>query len=311
MPSAKNTFFRYLAVSPADEQWGLYVPTAGYSWTPAHSINYPLTQHPSAYHFRWEQGRILQEFQLLYVIRGEGVFESSGAGALPIKTGDVFVLFPGVWHRYAPNPATGWDEYWVGFDGEIPRRLMQRGCFAPKSPVFSPGLGSSWHELFAGVIELLEMEPMGYHQLLSGLTYQMLTRLHALSREEKLSDTFKDTVIRKAKYLVMEQLVTKIDWEELARELHVSYSWLRHTFQEYTGFSPYQYQLQLRLNKAKILLNGTSHSVKEVASEVGFDCPYHFSHLFKRKIGMSPEAWRHDARGGGGATAEIEREQAC
>lgn len=299
MAPEKNTFFRYLPVSPGDKQWGLYVPTAGYSWTQAHAPNYPLIQHPLAYHFQWRQGRILQEFQLLYMIRGEGVFESAAAGRLPIKAGDAFLLFPGVWHRYAPNPETGWDEYWVGFDGAVPRQLMQQNIISPKSPVFSPGLGKPWHDLFARVIETLELEPMGYHQLLAGLIFEMLTRLHALGREQKLGDTLGNTVVRKAKYLVMERLKEKIDWEKLAQELHVSYSSLRHAFQQHTGFSPYQYQLQLRLSKAKSLLNSTPQSVKEIASQIGFDCPYHFSTLFKRKTGLSPVSWRHDARGGG------------
>ncbi len=296
---AKNTFFRYLPISPGDKHWGLFVPTAGYSWTPAHSPDYPLAQHPSAYHFQWQQGRILQEFQLLYIIRGEGVFESAAAGRLPIKAGDAFVLFPGVWHRYAPNPETGWDEYWIGFDGDVPRRLVQQNILSPKSSVFSPGLGETWHELFTGAIEALELEPVGHHQLLAGLTYEMLTRLHAMGREEKLGGTLDNAVVSKAKYLVMERLKEKIDWEDLAGELHVSYSSLRHAFQQHTGFSLYQYQLQLRLNKAKSLLNSTPLSVKEVASRIGFDCPYHFSNLFKRKTGLSPVAWRHDARGGG------------
>jgi AraC-like DNA-binding protein len=38
--------------------------------------------------------------------------------------------------------------------------------------------------------------------------------------------------------------------------------------------------------------------VKEIAFRIGFDCPYHFSNLFKRKTGLSPVAWRRDARGG-------------
>ena len=299
MSSAKNTFFRYLPNSSGDKQWGLYVPTAGYSWTPAHSPDYPLSRHPSAYHFQWQQGRILQEFQLLYIIRGEGVFESAAAGSLPIKAGDVFLLFPGVWHRYAPNSETGWDEYWIGFDGDVPRRLVQQSIFSPQAPVFSPGLGKPWHDLFSRAIEALELEPVGYHQLLAGLVFEMLTRLHVLGREEQLGDTLDDTVVSKVKFLVMERLSEKIDWEELARELNVSYSSLRHAFQQHTGFSPYQYQLQLRLNKAKSLLNATPQSVKEIANQVGFDCPYHFSNLFKRKTGMSPMAWRHDVRGGG------------
>jgi AraC-like DNA-binding protein len=299
VPPTKNTFFRYLPISPDDKAWGLFVPTAGYSWTPAHSPNYPLKQHPSAYHFQWQKGRILQEFQLLYIIRGNGVFESAATGTLPIKAGDAFLVFPGEWHRYAPDHESGWDEYWIGFDGDVPRRLLQQNIISQKSPMFSPGLDGSWHELFTRAIESLEFEAVGYHQILAGITFEMLARLHAQGRVEKLGAGHDNAMVRKTKYLILERLKEKIDWDELARDLNVSYSSLRHAFQHHTGFSPYQYQLQLRLNKAKSLLNTTPQSVKEIAGQIGFDCPFHFSTLFKRKTGLSPLAWRHNAHGGG------------
>ena len=187
----------------------------------------------------------------------------------------------------------------MGFDGDVPRRLVQQNVFSPRSPVYSPGLGQPWHAFFTRAIEALELESVGYHQVLAGLVFEMLARLHALGREEKLGGSLDDAVVSKAKFQVMERLAEKIDWEEMARDLNVSYSSLRHAFQQHTGFSLYQYQLQLRVNKAKTLLNTTPRSVKEIAGQVGFDCPYHFSNLFKRKTGVSPVAWRHDARGGG------------
>lgn len=299
MSEQLGTFFRYLANSSGDRRWGLYVPTAGYSWTPPHSPSYPLKKHPSAYHFDWEQGRILDEFQLIYIIRGDGWFESAAHGRMKIRAGDTFLLFPGVWHRYAPNPETGWDEYWIGFDGQVPRQLFKEMTFHPARPVFSPGLGAEWHDLFTRAIEVLEIESPGHQQIMAGVTYQMLTRLHAMERGETKNTPKNDSIVRKAKYLIIERIADKIAWQDLARELGVSYSSMRHVFRHYTGISPHQYQLQLRLNKARCLLNDTSDSVKSIASAVGFECPYHFSHLFKRKIGRSPEEWRHNIRGGG------------
>ena len=304
MPPARNSFFRYLPISPVDREWGLFVPTAGCSWIPAHSPDYPPEPHPSAYNFHWQNGRILQEFQLIYIIRGEGVFESAITGQLPIKEGDVFVLFPGVWHRYAPKPETGWDEYWVGFDGDVPRRLMEKNFISPKFPVYSPGLGRSWNALFTRAIEALELEDVGHHQTLASLTFEMLTRLHALDRVEKLAKSSDMAMVRKTKNFIVERLNEKIDWDDLARDLEVSYSSLRQAFLRHTGFSPYQYQLQLRFDKARSLLNTTPLSVREIARQIGFGCPYHFSHLFKRKIGLSPSAWRHAAHGGERAGTE-------
>jgi len=304
MGSLKNTFFRYLPVSPGDKLWGLYVPTAGYIWSGPH-MDYPLAQHPTGYHYHWKWGRVLQEFQVLYVTRGEGIFESAAAGKRNIKAGDAFIVCPGVWHRYAPNPEIGWDEYWIGFDGTVPRNLLRKGCFRTEEPVFRIGLTNRWREPFVQAIELLQTEPLGYAQMLAGLTFQILAQLHVCDRNEKLGGAPDDAVIRKTKYLVMERLTCKVDCEGLARELHVSYSWLRHTFRQHTGFSLHQYQLQLRLNRAKSLLSGTGLSIKQVAHETGFECPYHFSHLFKRKTGTSPEAWRNTAHGGAPSEGQV------
>ena len=298
MSSETNTFFRYLPVSSLDKKWELYVPTAGYSWNPPHAAS-PVAQHPQAYHFSWETGRILQEFQVLYITRGEGVFESEVIGKRDISAGNAFLLFPGVWHRYAPNPEVGWDEYWVGFDGALARRLADRRFFTPDDPIYTPGFDESWQELFNGVIETIKIEPVGYQQILAALTFQILARLHASSRSAKAGGGLTNTIIRKAKCMLAENLEQAIDVKAVANDLHVSYSWLRHTFRHHTGFSPHQYQLQLRLNKAKSLLNGTSRRIKDIATQAGFDSPYYFSHLFKKKTGLSPERWRHNARGGG------------
>jgi len=296
MQSTKNTFFRYLPVSETDKQWGLYVPTAGYIWSQPH-MSYPLAQHPPGYHYEWEQGRILHEFQVLYVTRGQGIYESAAAGKLPIKAGDAFIVFPNVWHRYGPNPDVGWDECWIGFDGDIARNLLRNRCFLPEEPVFSPGLDESWQGLFDQTIELLEMEPLGYAQILAGLTFQILARLHVSNRRKKVGGYLKEIVVRKAKLLIVERMAKRIAWNALAGDLNVSYSVLRRIFHQQTGFSLHQYQIQLRINKAKYLLINTDHSIKEIAYQTGFDCPYHFSHLFKRKTQFAPELWRRNVLG--------------
>jgi AraC-like DNA-binding protein len=82
----------------------------------------------------------------------------------------------------------------------------------------------------------------------------------------------------------------------VARELNVSYSRFRALFRRCTGLSPAQYHLQLRIRRACELLEGSALRIKEVADRLGFESPYYFSRLFKKKTGVSPEAWRVRAR---------------
>ncbi len=58
--------------------------------------------------FDTNKGRTLDEFQLLYLTEGEGVFQSDHCPETAIKAGEIFLLFPGEWHTYHPTSGKGW-----------------------------------------------------------------------------------------------------------------------------------------------------------------------------------------------------------
>ena len=72
-------------------------------------------------------------------------------------------------------------------------------------------------------------------------------------------------------------------------------------FRRYTGLTPYQYFLQLRIHRAKELLSDPDVQVKEVAARLRFDNQYYFARLFKKKTGVTPSAWRERVREAGSA----------
>ena len=120
-----DLFSRYLPVEPTLLDWGMYVLDAGYFDVPAGS-EYPVGKHPEEYLFSWEKGRVLEEFQMVYLSRGQGVFECEDKKPVKVKAGDMMLLRPGMWHRYKPDSETGWAESWVGFQGEYAQRLMEK-----------------------------------------------------------------------------------------------------------------------------------------------------------------------------------------
>jgi hypothetical protein len=116
MIRTKYSVFNYITISDEDKLWGLHVTGCGIADLPPHT-SYPPTQHPKGYMFNWKNGRSLPEFQLVYITRGRGSFESKETGKQKISEGTIFVLFPGIWHRYKPKVNTGWKEHWVSFNG--------------------------------------------------------------------------------------------------------------------------------------------------------------------------------------------------
>src|SRR5258708_34690649 len=134
MKSSGTSFNRYFPVSRRDRNWGLYVTTAGGTRIASHTL-YPPSGHPKGYAFDWQHGRVLDGFALVYISSGQGTFESKPNFSAPVRPGHAFLLFPGVWHRYAPDPETGWHEHWIGFDGELARRWLRHKLFSPKNPI--------------------------------------------------------------------------------------------------------------------------------------------------------------------------------
>ena len=78
----------------------------------------------------------------------------------------------------------------------------------------------------------------------------------------------------------------------------MSYSSFRRFFKQYTGFTPAQYVLELKINKSKELLTNTDSSCQEIAFEMGFNTPSHFNMIFKKKTGMTPHQYRVMTQGG-------------
>jgi transcriptional regulator GlxA family with amidase domain len=53
-----------------------------------------------------------------------------------------------------------------------------------------------------------------------------------------------------------------------------------------------QYQLTVRVQRARDFLSNTDKSVKEIAGLLGFHSAFHFSAQFKQAIGQSPSEYR-------------------
>lgn len=106
-------------------------------WTPTRPIPSPI--HPRGYYFDVVSGRVLDEYQLIYVVDGEGTLRTE-SGSYRLTAGTMFLIFPGGWHTYRPSPETGWSAYWIGFRGRVIDDRVGGGFFSGKSPVFRIGL---------------------------------------------------------------------------------------------------------------------------------------------------------------------------
>jgi transcriptional regulator GlxA family with amidase domain len=89
-----------------------------------------------------------------------------------------------------------------------------------------------------------------------------------------------------------ENIEDDIDLRKLAEDNNIGYSYFRKMFKKYTGISPHQYHLELKIMRAKELILSTEKSIKEISFELGFHSIYYFSRLFKKKTGIAPTELR-------------------
>jgi AraC-like DNA-binding protein len=290
-----SSFYRYFPVSRRDKNWGLYVTTAGESRV-APQTSYPPTGHPKGYAFDWQHGRILDGFALVYISSGRGRFEWKPNFSASIEPGHIFLLFPGVWHRYTPNPETGWHEHWIGFDGEMARRWLKYKFISPKNPVISIKAEDTVLATFSRVMQSIRENRPALQQILAGTTDNLMGLVYSAQQAQPAAGAQNVNVIERAITRIQNEFERELNMSQLAQELGVGYSWFRHTFTAHTGLSPHQYLLEFRLVRARNLLAETELSIKEIAAQTGFEDEFYFSRLFRQKLNLTPSQWRNRGR---------------
>lgn len=136
-------------------------------------------------------------------------------------------------------------------------------------------------DLYKEIIDYTKEEAYGYQQMIASRIMEILTRIYITANDDHKNEKTKQ-LVDKIKLILAENLYSVLDVESLAAQLSISYKTMRKIFKNYTGLTPYQYFLHLKINKAKELLTDDEYSVKEISYKLEFQNPYYFSCLFKK-----------------------------
>jgi len=82
--------------------------------------------------------------------------------------------------------------------------------------------------------------------------------------------------INAAREHILERAFQRIDFRCLATSLGLSYTLFRRVFQQETGHAPLAYQLDIRISRARVLLEQTDLSVSKIAQQTGFANGFYF-----------------------------------
>ena len=236
------------------------------------------------------RGRILQHHALMYIVKGAGHFEDSNTMRCKVTPGTLFYLHPQKWHNFDPDHGTIWNEYWVLFDGV--KATKSFGNIIPTNKSFYQiGIDQELISLYEELYDVWFYQGKGFREYSFLLLHEILTK--AWLRINNLTFQRKNDLLYRVKAFLRSNLsLPECDLQKFADAENIGHEAFRKRFKKMTGFSPKQYFLLLKINRSKELLIRQDERIKNIAGNLGFDDPYYFSRLFRKKEGVSPKEYR-------------------
>ena len=182
---------------------------------------------------------------------------------------------------YSPDHAT---TLWVHFDGANSRLWCRE--LTKKSQVLNAGIDCI--DLITATIEGIKSGKDEYS--LSNFIYSLLCKL-SLSDAPMQSDAIY-SCINDAKEYMQKNMEQDLTVAEIASAVHFSAPYFSKIFKATTGFSPYSYLMNIRIEQAKKLLIQTSFPISLIACKTGFQSTENFIYCFKKKTNITPLKFR-------------------
>ncbi len=260
-----------------------------------------IRQKPLSLHYN-------EGIEICYVTKGRYEWVVGNRSFL-LFPGDGFVTCP--WQKHgSPREVVDLGEiYWVVIK---PKTFIDNGNFELGNwSRFKPSenemigkvlSGNSNHTLhkahmlktlFVALKNEIDIREFGYYQRICNLVEEFLiesvriiqSRQSQIIRNQNWFSNFEETLT--------ENLSEKWTLNAMAEKSHIGITTLIKLVKEKTGYTPANYLIYLRLEKAKGLLLHSDKKLTDIAFECGFYSSQHFSSTFSKWVGKTPLLYRN------------------
>ena len=117
---------------------------------------------------RHDKPRVFGQWAIVYLVAGTGRYHDARGTDIPLRAGDVILVFPEVAHSYGPEPGGIWNELYVCFRGPVFEAWREAEIFDVRNPAFHwkpPRAGleilqpffSQWNQAGRSMLEAVAM----------------------------------------------------------------------------------------------------------------------------------------------------------
>lgn len=227
--------------------------------------------------------RSFEYYSLCHLIEGNGWYWSPGEGKKYFYAGDGVLISPGFIHSYGGYKSNYVEDY-VCFNGPIADYLFDSGVL--KNGIIKIGNIRRLLPIINASLDLSDTGQINANALLQNLLYELFRENEDLSYNSTSDNIGK----------LLNQLNSSIShwWtvSEMASYCNLSESYFRRLFKKKTGLGPKHYYDCMKIKFASEKLLRSDDKLDVIASQLGYVNRFHFSKVFKRINGVSPDNYR-------------------
>ena len=223
-------------------------------------------------------------YLFLLVNKGEASFFHKN-GTIKLEEHDMLVMCPGEKIHYVAH--TPWSIQWVGLYGQTVERYMRLLSINGDEPILHIERYYEMEQVFEELYRLSGQRTEYFRcKQIEGI-YKFFSLLLESSSQRTRYD-----IAHSARKILDYNFDHALTIQQIANTLCVDGAYLTRKFIQKYNISPKEYLMEKRIERAKKLLAETDVSVKEISVSVGYVDQLYFSRLFKKKEGISPQAYR-------------------
>lgn len=264
-----------------------------------YKLIYPLRRNNvflSVYETGWEHkkknsryGPSIREYYIMHLVtkgKGKLIIDKK---VFDVEEGDCFIVPPNLMTSYTADPVDPFSYYWIGFGGIDALELLKKaGFLTNETYVIHPVHYSAILKRLINVTNVNSTDGTAEYVLIGELYLIFADMINAASRGDSEA-VYMEEALRFIKDNYQEFTTV----QDIADHLGIDRTYLFRLFKKEINISPIDYLINLRIEKAKLMLINTNKPIKEISQFIGYSSYTSFVRSFKNKCKVSPNEYRN------------------